>query len=150
MKKLFKSKAAFIAFVILFTSFLSVIYKDSITRTLWAGSIGGLVGFVFAQWYWIEKMKEIQHLIDARMMSPTTELLFKQKEDELFKMENKKTELENRIGELQNEIECLKSAYKILDDSWNSLGKENLKLSEALQRQTAVPCNPTTTKGKGE
>lgn len=150
MEKLFKSKIAFVVFVIGFTSLLLIVYKSPAARVINSLAMGGLTGFVFAQWYWIEKMKKIQHLIDARMMSPTTELLIKEKEDELFKMANENTKLVDRIGELQNEIEYLKSAYKTLGDDRDYLGRENLKLAEALKRETAVPYNPTTTKGKGE
>lgn len=114
MEKLFKSKIAFVAFVIGFTSLLLIVYKAPAARVINSLAMGALTGFVFAQWYWKAKMDKIQHLIDARMMSPTTELLFKDKEDELFKKANENTKLVDRIGELQNEIILLKESNKDL------------------------------------
>jgi hypothetical protein len=108
MKKLFKSKLAFIAFVIIFTTCLAFFYKDSVSIALWTGSVGGLIGFVFAHWYWIDKMKDIQDQLDARMASPETAELLKRKENELFEAANSNTKLVNIIGELQNEIAILK------------------------------------------
>jgi hypothetical protein len=114
MEKLFKSKIAFVVFVIGFTSLLLIVYKAPAARVINSLAMGALTGFVFAQWYWKAKMDKIQHLIDARMMSPTTELLFKDKEDELFKKANENTKLVDRIGELQNEIILLKESNKDL------------------------------------
>lgn len=111
MKNLFKSKLAFIVFVILFTSFLALIYKDSVTRTLWAGSIGGLIGFVFAQWYWVEKMKDIKHLLDARMATPEQAKLLESKDKQINEMSNEKIQLIERIIDLQKEFENYKNEH---------------------------------------
>lgn len=127
MEKLFKSKLAFIAFVILFTSFLAFFYKNSVSVALFSGLIGGLVGFIFAQWYWIEKMKDIQHLLDARMATPETAELLKRKEEELFKATNNNTKLLNIIGELQNELTALREAYKDVLADREQLWKKNLQ-----------------------
>lgn len=150
MEKLFKSKVAFIAFVIIFTSCLLIVFKDTTARVGWSLSMGGLTGFVFAQWYWIEKMKKIQHLIDARMASPEQSELLKRKENELFELANKQTMLLNMIGELQNENTRLNSVVEAHASNINLLTAEKVELQMALNRETAVPYNPTTTKGKGE
>lgn len=150
MEKLFKSKVAFIVFVILFTSFLLIVYRDPIARIMWSLSMGGLTGFVFAQWYWIEKMKKIQHLIDARMASPEQSELLKRKETELFELANKETMLLSMIRELQNENTRLNSVVAINKSHVDHLIDKNVDLQMALNRETAVPYNPTTTKGKGE
>lgn len=109
MEKLFKSKLAFIAFVILFTSFLAFFYKNAVSVALYSGLIAGFIGFVVAQWYWVLKMKEIQHLLDARMATPEQAELLKRKENELFETANRNTMLVNMNGELKNEIELLKN-----------------------------------------
>lgn len=127
MEKLFKSKLAFIAFVILFTSFLAFFYKNAVSVALYSGLIGGLVGFVVAQWYWVEKMKEIQHLLDARMASPETAELLKSKDDELLKSANNNTKLVNIIGELQDELSALREAYKDVLADREQLWKKNLQ-----------------------
>lgn len=108
MEKLFKSKIAFVVFVIGFTSLLLIVYKAPAARVINSLAMGALTGFVFAQWYWKDKMDKIQHLIDARMPSPEQTELLKRKEDELFEAANRNTKLVDRIGELQNEIELLK------------------------------------------
>ena len=109
MEKLFKSKLAFIAFVILFTSFLAFFYKNAVSVALYSGLIAGFIGFVVAQWYWVEKMKEIQHLLDARMASPETAELLKSKDKQINEMANEKIQIIERIVDLQKEIELLKN-----------------------------------------
>lgn len=135
MEKLFKSKIAFVVFVIGFTSLLLIVYKAPAARVINSLAMGALTGFVFAQWYWKAKMDKIQHLIDARMMSPTTELLFKDKEDELFKKANENTKLVDRIGELHNEIEKLKMDYNTVSDERDVLA--NLVFTARQMRDAA-------------
>ena len=112
--------------------------------------MGGLTGFVFAQWYWIEKMKKIQHLIDARMASPEQSELLRQKNEELIDAANRNLKLIDRIGELQKENTRLNSVVEAHASNINLLTAEKVELQMALNRETAVPYNPTTTKGKGE
>lgn len=145
MKKLFKSKLAFFAFVILFTSFLAFFYKESVSIALFAGSIGGLIGFVFAKWYWIEKMNEIQDQLDARMASPTTKELFKRKEDELLQMSKNNAALVAKNAELQKELTELKKDYETVSEEREYLA--NLVVT-ARQARDAAPVPESKEKGK--
>jgi hypothetical protein len=145
MEKLFKSKIAFVVFAILFSAFLFITYKDPFARFMWGLSMGGFIGFIFAQWYWIEKMKKIQHLLDDRMMSPTTELLLKDKEDELFKAANENTKLVDRIGELQNEIALLKESYNTVLAEMEHLADLYLK---RVSSKEAAPIQEPKEKGE--
>jgi hypothetical protein len=145
MKKIFKSKLAFIAFVILFTSFLAFFYKDSVSTALWAGSVGGLVGFVFAQWYWVEKNKEIQHLLDARMASPEQAELLKRKDDELFNMSKNNSALVSKIAELQRQLTELKKDYQTVSEEREYLA--NL-VATARQARDAAYISESNEKGR--
>lgn len=129
MEKIFKSKLAFIAFVIIFTALLLIVYRDPFARIIWSLSVGGLTGFVFAQWYWIAKMEKIQDLLDARMASPEQAELLKRKEEKNNELSDHISKLIARNAELMKEINQLK---------------------QAIARETKVPNNPTSTQGKGE
>lgn len=145
MEKIFKSKLAFIAFVILFTSFLAFFYKESVSIALYSGSIGGLIGFVFAQWYWIEKMNEIQDQLDARMASPASKELFKRKEDELLQMSKNNAALVAKNAELQKELTELKKDYETVSEEREYLA--NLVVT-ARQARDAAPVPESKEKGK--
>lgn len=149
MEKLFKSKIAFVVFVIGFTSLLLIVYKAPAARVINSLAMGALTGFVFAQWYWKDKMDKIQHLIDARMASPDADELLKIKEEELFEYENRNTKLVDRIGELQNVIKALEDEIVLLKES----NKDLLAEREYIQRSSKEMrerLNVQESKEKGE
>ena len=124
MEKLFKSKVAFIVFVILFSAFLFITYKAPFARFMWGLSIGGFVGFVFAQWYWKDKMDLIKHLIDERMASTVTDKIKKQLQDSVDSLKKSNENCIDIIAKLQEEIEDLKAQA---DPSY---GKFDIKTSK--------------------
>jgi len=145
MKNLFKSKLAFIAFVILFTSFLAFFYKNAVSVALYSGLIAGFIGFVVAQWYWVEKMKDIQHLLDARMASPEQAELLKRKENELLNMSKNNSVLVSKIGERVRQLTELQKDYQTVSEEREYLA--NL-FETARQAKDAAPISEL--KGKGE
>lgn len=145
MEKLFKSKIAFVVFVIVFTSLILIVYPNPAARVINSLAMGALTGFVFAQWYWKAKMDKIQHLIDARMASPEQTELLKRKETDLFEAANSKTKLLNRIGELQNENALLKKDYETVSEERKHLA--NLFATARLAKD-AAPTQESNEKGE--
>lgn len=133
MEKLFKSKIAFGVFVILFTTLLLIVYKDPFARIVWCLSVGGLTGFVLAQWYWIDKMGKIQHLIDARMASPETAELLKEKEIELLKFKKHNENLVAHILDLQNTLKAQEDEIVLLKESNETLLREREYIQKTSQ-----------------